>query len=62
LDCEIDLAGQRRRVLRLHHVVLEQKGHVVEQFDRGLAVNANDGAVDEEPFSCSKRNVHANLT
>jgi hypothetical protein len=62
LDGEIDLADQRRRCLGLHHMVLEQKSHFVQEFDRGLPVDADDRAVDEEPFAGSERDVHAAMT
>ena len=47
LHHEIDLPQRRRRVVRLHDVVFQQERHVVQQLDRRLAVDADDGAVDD---------------
>src|ERR1700722_6500619 len=62
LDSEIDLTDQRGRLLSLHHMVLEQESDLVQEFDRGLSINTDDRAVDEEPFAGSERDVHAAMT
>lgn len=48
---EVQLAQRRRRVFGLKDMVLQQEGDVVEKFNGYLAINPQDGAVDEDLFA-----------
>jgi hypothetical protein len=62
LDDEIDLPQRRGRVAGLNDVGLEQESDVVHQFERRLAVDADDGAVDVDAFAGSQGDVHGRLS
>jgi hypothetical protein len=43
-------------------MVLEQKGDLIQELDRSFSIDADDRAVDEEPFAGSERDVLAAMT
>ncbi|EGE59975.1 hypothetical protein RHECNPAF_1760063 [Rhizobium etli CNPAF512] len=54
---EVELAQGRRRTFRLKDVIFEKERHIIQEFQRDLAVDAQDGAVDEDSFSGFQRNA-----
>ena len=45
------LAQRRRGVLRLQDMRLEEEGHVVEELDRDLPIDTDDGTVEIDLFA-----------
>jgi hypothetical protein len=62
LDDEIDPAKRRRRLARLYDVSFQEKRGVVQQLDRRLPIQSNNGAVEIASLARPKGDVRDRLS
>ncbi|MNY48578.1 hypothetical protein D3C86_1839230 [compost metagenome] len=61
LGDEVELLQRRGRIFRLKHVVFQKEGHVIQEFDGDLAVDAKHRAIYKNSFARFQRDTQCAL-